>query len=126
LIWVSPPGDYAIINSNHIPDGTICRPDNAVSCGPCPTYALSGQVRPQRIGAARATPGLWRNARAAAAASVIKSRARPRARFLKKRSDHPKIKSSVSQSLLLRVREYFFDLNVAYRERPGCLQHDPV
>src|SRR3954452_4819332 len=22
LIWVSPPGDYAIINSNHIPDGT--------------------------------------------------------------------------------------------------------
>jgi hypothetical protein len=23
LIWVSPPGDYAIVNSNHIPDGTI-------------------------------------------------------------------------------------------------------
>ena len=22
LIWVSPPGDYAIVNSNHIPDGT--------------------------------------------------------------------------------------------------------
>jgi hypothetical protein len=22
LIWVSPPGDYAILNSNHIPDGT--------------------------------------------------------------------------------------------------------
>src|SRR5262245_34364546 len=23
LIWVSPPGDYAIVNSNHIPDGTV-------------------------------------------------------------------------------------------------------
>src|SRR6201997_2158227 len=22
LIWVSPPGDYAIVNSNHIPDAT--------------------------------------------------------------------------------------------------------
>src|SRR5499433_834313 len=22
LLWVSPPGDYAIVNSNHIPDGT--------------------------------------------------------------------------------------------------------
>jgi transposase len=22
LFWVSPPGDYAIVNSNHIPDGT--------------------------------------------------------------------------------------------------------
>jgi hypothetical protein len=22
LVWVSPPGDYAIVNSNHIPDGT--------------------------------------------------------------------------------------------------------
>src|SRR6516225_5822578 len=25
LLWVSPPGDYAIINSNHIPDGTVRR-----------------------------------------------------------------------------------------------------
>src|SRR6516225_3790938 len=23
LLWVSPPGDYAIVNSNHIPDGTV-------------------------------------------------------------------------------------------------------
>src|SRR6516164_8640606 len=23
LLWVSPPGDYAIVNSNHIPDGTF-------------------------------------------------------------------------------------------------------
>jgi len=22
MSWVSPPGDYAIVNSNHIPDGT--------------------------------------------------------------------------------------------------------
>jgi hypothetical protein len=22
LLWVSPPGDYAIVNSNHISDGT--------------------------------------------------------------------------------------------------------
>jgi hypothetical protein len=26
LLWVSPPGDYAIVNSNHIPDGTA-QPD---------------------------------------------------------------------------------------------------
>jgi hypothetical protein len=25
LLWVSPPGDYAIINSNHIPDGTATK-----------------------------------------------------------------------------------------------------
>lgn len=30
LIWVSPPGDYAILNSNHIPDGTM--PDGDHLC----------------------------------------------------------------------------------------------
>src|SRR5262245_57776242 len=55
-----------------------------------------------------------------------KVRARPGGRFLRKRSAHPKVKSSTSQSLPPRVREYFFDRNVAYRERPGRVQHGPV
>jgi hypothetical protein len=25
IVWVSAPGDYALFNSNHIPDGTITR-----------------------------------------------------------------------------------------------------
>jgi hypothetical protein len=31
LLWVSPPGDYAIVNSNHIPDGTRAAADTRLT-----------------------------------------------------------------------------------------------
>ena len=34
MSWVSPPGDYAIVNSNHIPDGTFHTLDRCVSDSP--------------------------------------------------------------------------------------------
>jgi hypothetical protein len=30
LLWVSPPGDYAVVNSNHIPDGTKSLRDSSL------------------------------------------------------------------------------------------------